>query len=89
MTLHRWVFCRRIVSYISMTTFTALDLEITLGECLLISSLPGKASRTLTLAESRGFLEAEHGKLDIKRHEPRILLISIQVGSLFKLAIMT
>ena len=42
-----------------------------LGECRLISNLPGKASRTLV--ESRGLssdsicvLEAELGKLDIK-----------------------
>ena len=29
------------------------------------------------------------GKLDIKRHEPGILFISLPIGSLFKLAIMT
>ena len=64
------------------------------GECLLISSLPGKASRMLVeslglSSDSTCFLEAEPGKLDIKRREPGILLISLQVGSLFKLAIMT
>ena len=55
-----------------------------LGECLLISSLPGKASRAHV--ESLGFLP---GKLDIKRREPGILFISLQVVLLFKLAIMT
>ena len=47
------------------------------GECLLTSSLPDKALRTLV--ESRGLqsdstciLEAEPGKLDIKRREPGI-----------------
>ena len=34
-------------------------------------------------------LEAEPGKHDIKRREPGILFISLQVDSLFKLAIMT
>ena len=34
-------------------------------------------------------LEAELGKLDIKRREPRILFISLQVDLLSKLAIMT
>ena len=34
-------------------------------------------------------LEAELGKLDIKIPKPGILLISLQVNSLFKLAIMT
>ena len=65
-----------------------------LGECLLLSSLPGKTSRTLV--ESRDFpndstcvFEAESGKLYIKRREPGILFISLQVGSLFKLPIMT
>ena len=62
--------------------------------CLLISSLPGKTLRTLV--ELRGLpsdstcvLEAEPGKLDIKRREPGILLISLPIGSLFKLAINT
>ena len=35
------------------------------------------------------FLEAESGKLDIKRRKPGTLFISLEVGSLFKLAIMT
>ena len=59
-----------------------------------ISSLPGKASRILV--ESRGLpsystciLEAEPGKLDIKRHKAGIIFIFLQVGSLFKLEIMT
>ena len=34
-------------------------------------------------------LEAEPGKLDIKRNVPGIVFISLQVGSLFKLAILT
>ena len=52
-----------------------------LGESQLISSLPGKDSRTLV--ESRGLpidstcvYEAEPGKRDIKRREPGITLIS-------------
>ena len=52
-----------------------------LGECLLISSLSGKALRTLVdigrLAEGfNSVLEAQPGKLDIKRRGPGILLIS-------------
>ena len=34
-------------------------------------------------------LEAKPGKLDIKRGKPGILFISLQVGSLYKLMIMT
>ena len=34
-------------------------------------------------------LEAESGKLDIKRREPGILFISLSNGSLLKLVIMT
>ena len=65
-----------------------------LGECLLISSLPGKALRTRVdiarLAERfTCVLKAEPGKLDIKRHEPGILFISLPIVSFFKLAIMT
>ena len=48
------------------------------------------------LVESRGLLsdatctlEAKFGKLDIRRSETGILLISLQVGSLFKPVIMT
>ena len=56
-----------------------------LGECLLISSLPGKAFRTLVElsnstsvlkvepskpSDSTNFLKAEPGILDIKRHKP-------------------
>ena len=62
-----------------------VEVKRILGESLLISSLPGKALRTLV--ESRGLpsnstcnLEAEPGKLDIKRHSPGFLLISYQVG---------
>ena len=47
------------------------------------------------LVESRGLpsdstcvLEAEPGKLDIKRREPGILYISLQADSLFKLVVM-
>ena len=60
---------------------------------LLISSLPGKALRTLV--ESRGLpsdsacvLKAEPGKLEIKRRKPCIYFISLSISSLFKLAIM-
>ena len=45
-----------------------------LGECILISSLPGKASRTpVEIAR----LEPEPSKLDTKRREPGILFISL------------
>ena len=61
---------------------------------LLISSLPGKALRTLV--ESRGVpsdstcvLEAELGKLEINRRKPCIHFISLSISSLFKLATMT
>ena len=64
-----------------------------LGDCLLISSLPGKALRSLV--ESRGLrsdstcvLKAKPGKLDIKRSEPGILFISLPIVSVFKLAIL-
>ena len=61
-------------------------IERILGECLLISSLPGKALRTLLT--SRGLpsdltcvLKAEPGKLYIKRRERQcILFISLQTG---------
>ena len=60
-----------------------------LGEIILISSLPGKASRRLVElqdlpGDSTCFLIAKPGKLDIKRCEPGILFISL----LFKLGIM-
>ena len=52
----------------------------------------GKALRTLV--ESQGLpsdstcaLRAEPGKLDIKRHAPSILFISLPIGSFFKLAV--
>ena len=44
------------------------DKKGILGECLLISSLPGKALRTDV-----------DGKLDIKRREPGILFISLPI----------
>ena len=53
-----------------------------------MSSLPGKALRTL-VEFSTCVLKAEPGKFDFKRREPGILFISLQVGSLFKLVIMT
>ena len=34
-------------------------------------------------------VKAEPGKLDIKRREPHILIMSLQVGSLFQPAVMT
>ena len=48
------------------------------GECLLISSLPSKALRTLGDIVRL----AEPGKLDIKRRKPGILCISLQIYSL-------
>ena len=52
-----------------------------LRECLLTSwGLP---------KDSTCILEAESGKLDIKRQVPGILFISLPIVSLFKLAIMT
>ena len=56
--------------------------------------LPGKASRTHVelrgfLSDSTCVLEAEPGKLDIKRCELGILFISLQVGSIFEIEIMT
>ena len=50
------------------------------GLRLLISSLPGSALRTLVESPSRlgmltSVLEALAGKLDIKRHSPKILYI--------------
>ena len=40
-------------------------------------------------SNSTSVLEAEPGKLDIKRHEPGILVISLQFCSLLELKIMT
>ena len=40
-------------------------------------------------SNSTCILKAEPGKLNIKRRKPGILFISLQVGSLFKLAILT
>ena len=57
-----------------------------------ISSLSGKASRTLVElrglpSDSTCILEDEPGKIVIKRRKPDILFICLQVGSLYKLAI--
>ena len=67
-----------------------VNIQRILGECLLISSLPDKASRKLVElqglpSDSSCFLIAKPGKLDIKRCKPGILFISL----LFKLEIMT
>ena len=40
-------------------------------------------------SDSTCVIEAESGKLDIKRCEPGILFINLPIGSLFKLGIMT
>ena len=49
------------------------------GSRLLISSLPGKALRTLVdiASDSTCVLKAEPGKLDIKRHSPSILHLPV------------
>ena len=65
-----------------------------LGECLLISSLPGKALRThvdiARLAKRFNMRsQSRPDKLDIKRPKPGIVFISLPIVSLFKLAIMT
>ena len=72
---------------VCITSMWTLIHSRILGSCLLIPSLPGKALRMLV--ESRGLprdsicvLDAEPGKLDIKRCEPGILFISLQVASL-------
>ena len=59
-----------------------------LGGCILISSLPGKALKTIVElqglpSDSTCVLEAEPGKLDIKRCEPGIQFISLQVVYMF------
>ena len=61
-----------------------------LGECLLISCLPDNVLRALVvsrgkLAISTRVLVAEPGKFDIKRREPGILYIRLQVGSNYRL----
>ena len=76
------------VKYIRIMITAACTLRI-LGEYLLISSLPGKALRTLLVDIARLAEQFEPGKLDIKRHSPGILFISLPNVSLFKLAIMT
>ena len=57
-----------------------------LGERLLLSSLPGKALRTLV--DIARLAKAEPCKLGIKRLKPSILFISLPIVLLFKLAIM-
>ena len=63
-----------------------------LGECLLISSLPGKTLRTFVdiamLAKGR-FGTSKMHLLDIKRRQPGFLFISLPIVSLYKLAIVT
>ena len=73
------------------TLFTKWEV---LGDCFLISSLPGKVSsmhvELLVLAlwrVSTCVLEAEPGKLDIKRCEPGILIISTHQTSNYYLII--
>ena len=70
-----------------MCSGVGAKIEIDISECLLTSSLPGKALRMLV--ESRGLpsdstcvLKAEPGKHDFKKHSPSILFISLQVDSL-------
>ena len=70
-----------------------VHLKRILGECLLISSLPGKVLRTLAdiarlASDSTSVLKPEPGKLDTKRRAPGILFIRLPIVSLFKLAIM-
>ena len=60
------------------------------GSRLLISSLPGSASRTHveSLADLTSVLKALPGKLDIKRYLPRILYVQdqyVQTGEIFAL----
>ena len=59
-------------------------IENILGECLLISSLPGKASRNPNEGplDSTCLLEAESGKLDINRRGPGILYRPQKVGDM-------
>ena len=64
-----------------MSVFWHQVSQARLGERLL-------TSRGLS-SDSTCVLEAEPGKLDTKRREPGILSISLQVDSLFKLAVMT
>ena len=64
-----------------------------MSECLLISTLPGKVMKKLiddkVLAwDSTNIREAKPGKPDINRFQPGILIISLPICSLFKLAIM-
>ena len=67
-----------------------------LGECLLTSSLPGNASRTLveslgSAEQSTQVLKAKpdkHSKLNIKICEFGILFISLPIGLLFIVKIM-
>ena len=64
------------------------DRQQILGECLLISRLPGEAPVNLVKLQCLPSVStAKIGKLDIKRRDPSNLFISLQVGSLFKLGL--
>ena len=70
-----------IIASLKIETISKL-INRNLGSRLLISSLPGSALRTLveSLGKPRNVnnvLKALPGKLDIKRHSPSILYISI------------
>ena len=78
-----------VVQYIENTCIW-FNIQRILGSRLLISSLLGALVKSQGLpSDSTCILKAEPGKLDIKGQEPGILFISLQVNSLFKLAIMT
>ena len=62
-----------------------------ISESLLISSLLAPLRKHMLnceglLIDSTCFLEAEPGKVNIERHKPEILFISLHAGSPFKLA---
>ena len=70
-----------IVSIPDLCNLTYFTYQARLWERLLTSrGLP---------SDSTCVLKAKPGKLDIKRHEPGILFISLPIVSFFKLAIMT
>ena len=78
--------CKSVSSPFAFRARTLLD------ERILISSLSGKALTMLVEwrlpAIQHAFFQAESSKLDIKRHKPGVLFISLQIGSHFKQAIM-
>ena len=77
--MHSYVLERSNVIH-SFLVQAAQHIQRILGECLLISSLPGKASRTLddiARLASICVLKAESGTLDTKIHEPGNLFISL------------